>query len=243
MKKIFILLVVLVGTFTFSFAQNIKLFHSDNELGDTLVLDGIDPNTVADVELVIGVLNNTTDSMSVFVEKKYVSVLPNSYNSFCLDVCFAQSVFISPRPLALAPGELSDASKFHIVYNPSGNIGVSTIKYVFTPRGGEGADSVVVKFVSDGVGINDKPVSINNFTAFPNPAHNQVNVQYDISNYRSNQAQIVITNLIGSKVQSVPVYSAKGKATLDISNLGTGIYFYSLQIDNKIVATKKLVVK
>lgn len=244
MKRLSILLLILSASLTLGFAQDVKLFYQGNELGDTLLIPNIDPAPNADdYELTIGVKNNTEDEISVLIVKKNISILPGSYNSFCLDVCYGENVDTARRMLVLGAGQTSDFLQFHILYNARGNVGVSIVKYMFFVENVL-ADSVFVKFSSEGVGISEMPIRVNSFAAYPNPANGQVTVQYDLSNYRFEaKAHIVLTNLIGSKIMSVPVSAAKGKSVLDISNLGSGIYFYSLEVDNKIVSTKKLVVK
>ena len=66
---------------------------------------------------------------------------------------------------------------------------------------------------------------------------------YDLSGFRAGSARLVITNLVGSKVAVHSLNGTSGKVRMDISNLDSGIYFYSIEADGKIVSTKKLIVR
>ncbi len=242
MKKLFILLLILASTATAVFSQNMRFFYNGNELGDSLIINGINPET-SDLEITVEIMNTTPDTMAITFEKQVISLLSGSYNSFCIGTCFNENVLVSPYPIVVAPGDTSAYADFHILYNPEGGEGVTIMRYIFTPRGGT-SDTIIAKYSSEQVGIENNVCEVREFFAYPNPANDYVNVQYDLSNYRvGSECKIVITNLIGSKICAIPVNSGGGKTTIDVSMLVSGIYFYSLQVDNKIIATKKLVVK
>jgi hypothetical protein len=76
----------------------------------------------------------------------------------------------------------------------------------------------------------------------PNPASNFVNIPYELKQTASN-AKIVLHNIIGNKVKEIEINELKGIAQLDLSQLEEGIYFYSLQINQKLVSTKKLILE
>jgi len=42
---------------------------------------------------------------------------------------------------------------------------------------------------------------------------------------------------------TIPIYSTSDKLSIDISNFTPGIYFYSIEANEKIVASKKVIVK
>ena len=84
---------------------------------------------------------------------------------------------------------------------------------------------------------------MNSLTAYPNPATSSVTIAYDLSNLSSADTRVVITNLVGSKVAVRPIAGTSGKVSMDISNLDSGIYFYSIESAGKVVSTKKLIVR
>lgn len=242
MKKI--ALTILLALFaTTSFSQSIKLFYEGEEAGDTLniFVTRLDNEST----FWLSVKNNTSDSLYITVAKEVLSELPDSYNTFCLGNCFDPSVTVSPFTLDLAAGESSTNEQFHLVYYPANQHGTTSVKYRFyDERINEVPREIVVNYTTDEVGIDDTPVTAKLFNAYPNPATSNVTIQYDLTGHTaSNNAQIVITSLVGNRVYTQPIHNASGKANIDLSNLVAGIYFYSLEVNGQAISTKKLIVK
>lgn len=242
MKKLALFLFASIVTMT-AFSQSIKLYFNGEPCGDTLnytVGRMYDDNTV-----VIGVMNNTNDSLFITVEKEVISELDGAYNTFCLGACYDPSITVSPRTLNLAAGQTSVNEDLHFVYNPMGALGTTTVKYKFyDERLNEAPTQIIVNYITEDVGIANHVVNVNKFNAYPNPATSQVTVQYELANRMAgDNAHIIITSLVGNKVCSQPINSSNGKATIDLSNLVAGIYFYSLEVNGQIISTKKLIVK
>lgn len=80
-------------------------------------------------------------------------------------------------------------------------------------------------------------------SVYPNPSRGQVTVQL---NQKAGQSyQLRLSNIIGQEVRTValkPELTANGLA-LDLSELRTGVYFYSLLVDGKVASTKRLVLQ
>ena len=79
---------------------------------------------------------------------------------------------------------------------------------------------------------------------YPNPSRGQVTVQLNQKASAGNY-QLRLSNIIGQEVRTValkPELTATGLA-LDLSDLRTGVYFYSLLVDGKIASTKRLVLQ
>lgn len=78
---------------------------------------------------------------------------------------------------------------------------------------------------------------------YPNPSHGQVTVQL---NQKAGQTyQLRLSNIIGQEVRTIalkPELTSAG-LSLDLSDLRTGVYFYSLLVDGKVVSTKRLVLQ
>ena len=78
---------------------------------------------------------------------------------------------------------------------------------------------------------------------YPNPSRGQVTVKLEQKAGQSYQLRL--SNIIGQEVRTValkPELTATGLA-LDLSDLRTGVYFYSLLVDGKIASTKRLVLQ
>lgn len=80
-------------------------------------------------------------------------------------------------------------------------------------------------------------------SASPIPASTYTTIKYAIpAQYRS--ADVIVRNTLGSIVNKYSVPTGKtGKLNVNVSNLNSGIYFYSIVADGKVLSTKKLVVK
>ncbi len=233
---------------TLATAQNsISFYFSNQPVSDTIVYQAsrlMDDNTVW-----VSVKNETNDSLFLTITKEIISELPGSFTTFCMGSCYDPSVTTAPRTMDLAAGESTSTEQFHIVYNPLGSFGETLVKFTFTDAAAGVSDFFIVKLVTineeeDEDGINDRPVSLNSFSAYPNPATTQVTFQYDLSNRSANDAtSIIITDLVGNKVRNLPISNTTGKRTLDVSDLVSGIYFYSLVSNGRTLSTKKLIVK
>jgi hypothetical protein len=77
---------------------------------------------------------------------------------------------------------------------------------------------------------------------YPNPVVDQAFIDYKIHN-EAVKARVVIHNILGRTMNEtdLPVYESKIK--LQTEELATGIYFYTLYLDNDGVLTRKLIVR
>ena len=75
-------------------------------------------------------------------------------------------------------------------------------------------------------------------SVFPNPAYDKINLKFSSSEKR--KIEIGIFNQIGKAVRENLEYSAAGNDTysIDVSDLSPGIYFVHLNIDDKIISRK-----
>lgn len=78
--------------------------------------------------------------------------------------------------------------------------------------------------------------------AFPNPASNFTQIKYNILN-RKVKAKVTITNLLGKEVANYQLIQEGRKIRIPTVDFDSGIYFYRLYINGKIVKAKKLIVK
>ena len=92
-----------------------------------------------------------------------------------------------------------------------------------------------------GIDANAKAgASISN--VYPNPATSASYVDYKLPKSVIG-ASLRINNLLGVTVMEIPLDRTEGKATINVSNLKEGIYFYSLIVNNSATHTRKFVVK
>jgi len=79
------------------------------------------------------------------------------------------------------------------------------------------------------------------FRLFPNPAYNQLNIQYSLGNNSTN-AYVELFDEVGNKVTTWQLSTSQTRAVENITNLSPGFYFYDIFVNNKPVQRGKLVI-
>ena len=238
MKKIVSLILFLAVTAVY--AQSFQISYNGEQVGETLDFIATEPDD--DNELVIILTNDSQEVDSIFLSKRVREEVPGSTNVFCIGgLCAEPNVNSSSSPMVLQPGESSNSAMFHLLYNPGGNEGTTIVDYTF--RAGNYTKSLTVNYMYGNTSIAEADIRVNSLTAYPNPATSSVTVAYDLSDIHSGNTRLVITNLVGSKLAVRNLSGSTGKVSIDLSSLDSGIYFYSVEADGKIVSTKKLIVK
>jgi curved DNA-binding protein CbpA len=83
--------------------------------------------------------------------------------------------------------------------------------------------------------VASNKASLENVQMFPNPAKTEITIVTE----NNNTAQVIIYNQIGAKIKTAEINSAKN--TINVSDLESGIYFVSVEENNKLV-TQKLII-
>jgi len=185
--------------------------------------------------------NISGGDVSVIVRKIIVNSIQGSINSFCFGTnCYPSTAYTSDT-VGIVSGFFTD---FSGDYKPNGHTGESIIRYVFF--------NVYNKTDSVGITVhyNATPAGINKAVAtkteisnpYPNPAgyYTSINYNFPLSTIK---AKFVLRDVLGSKVKEMNIYETEGKLTLNTSDIKEGVYFYSFIIDDKLILTKKLIVR
>lgn len=77
--------------------------------------------------------------------------------------------------------------------------------------------------------------------AYPNPISSMATIDYSLN--MGQTAKIVVLNLLGNQVLEQELSYSESSVKIPTEQLSNGIYFYTLQLNGKNVATKKMVVK
>lgn len=192
----------------------------------------------------LDVLNSATTAKNVKVKKIEMSMLAGVDGlTICWLQCYPPFIFESPDPIMIDPSGVCTSFEGDITY-AVGTKGTSTAKFVFFDIDNPNDSSyVIVNYNLGTVGIAEnliKATKVSN--AYPNPASSVVNFDYQLPVNTSN-AKIQISNLLGTNVSSVDLTKADGKASVNVSNLKDGVYFYTLIVNNSATVTRKFVVK
>lgn len=224
-------------------AQNLEITDLSNNIvnGTTIFVDTSDIN-VPTLDVYLNVKNNTgMDLNDLYVRRIINSEADTSFNSFCLGTCFLPTTDTSTPAIVLAQGE---SVSFSGDYYPNLCSGLTSITYEFfdnrssvTPITAQ----VTINFRVSPLGIVHDAKSFNISEAFPNPSSTYATIVYNLP--VSSGGKIVLHNLIGSIVREVNLEKQVGRVAISTSDLKEGVYFYSFIFDNKIVVTKKLVIR
>ncbi len=242
MKKIlFLTTVVCAALFiTKVQAQNFSVFHEGDSLydGKVLTLSNYDANEEA-IVCWFDVKNFTNDSLHMFAQAGNVSIINGAVHAFCWGVCPAGFPVI---PYVI-PANSEAAERPDGKYMPEGNLGTSQTFYKFFSDKGNDTVKIIVNYTYTATDVAKTPKAVENtLSAFPNPATNNVTINYSF-NANGKHQRIFIKNILGVNVKEVVLSNNSGKISIPIDDLNAGIYFYSLQSDEEILATKKLVIK
>ena len=245
MKKLLLIFTAILMTGLTMNAQDLQLFFFNQQIadGDTIFQFG----DAGAAEIVIDhlqVYNNTDKAMSVMVSRERLDMQPNASSQFCWGLCFSPATTVSPEPKLIQSEEFSTNEDFSGHYLPNGDLGNSYVKYNFYNETNQfNIISAVVRFLATPTGIAEEAMNGGRISEiYPNPASNVINLDYELTS-KVNEASLKVFNLLGAEVKTANLERNSNKATLDVSDLNNGIYFYTVFINGDAFKTKKLVLQ
>lgn len=192
----------------------------------------------------VDVQNTSGAAKTVKVRKIENNMLEGVYGlTICWVSCYAPFVYESPDAITIDAGTVCTNFEGDLTY-PTGLKGTSNVKFVFFDVDNPTDTSyVIVNYHIGPLSVAEnlmKAVKVSN--AYPNPATSMVYFDYKLPSNSTN-AKISISNLLGTIVSTVDLIKNEGKASINVSNLRDGVYFYSLLVNNTATVTRKFVVK
>ena len=238
-----LLSIMVVMTVFYTNAQSFTLSWDGEVYADTI---SIYPDTAGAQTLTLhAIFNNETDKdASIRMVREEISMFGDTYSDFCWGgQCWPPQTDTSGLQLVPA-GSSSGELDFSAYYHAENTIGVSVIKYTFyNEHLPEERVSVVVWYDTNPDGIDESIFNqINVSEIYPNPAISNVSLDYNIP-HEVETANVKIINILGSVVKEQQINTGKGKVSMNISELNSGIYFYSLFVNGEVFKTKKLIVR
>jgi hypothetical protein len=101
--------------------------------------------------------------------------------------------------------------------------------------------------ISDSVYVADscnrvKEINTNNnsIKVFPNPANEVIYIKYDLKECKTGYVEIY--NSVGTKIESFVLETNKNSITINISNIKSGVYYYKVISNERVICFEKLVV-
>jgi len=208
----------------------------------TIKILGTDP----DVDALVGHiwLKNTTNTEmpNVFVRRIVNKEVVGTSNSFCFGInCYPPWVGESAVADTAKVGIINKS--FYADYYPEKNGGLTSITYEFFDNvtfGTRVSASATIEFHISATSIAEDKLVFKG--PYPNPASHFTSFEYNIP-ASINSARLIIRNMLGVEVENQVFDDQSGKKSINVSNLASGVYFYSIVVDGKLVQTKKLIVK
>ncbi len=195
------------------------------------------------------VTNTGNSPIDVFLFGEHDAGAPATANYYyCWFVCYSPipvaDVYSWPNShiLTLDAGA-SNTSSFAAYYEPEGLAAVATFDYCFYDVNNPSDETCVqITFDTQNVGIEELEEGTSGISeAYPNPAKSVAKINYSIA-ADSKDAKLVVYSMLGSKVREVALTEERGTLKLDVSSLPSGMYFYSLLVEDKAISTKKMLV-
>jgi hypothetical protein len=241
MKKTLYFL-VFMGMSSLLFAQNnVALSYLGNPLNanDTIFVPVV--RLTDEYVAYFGMQNTGSNTVNLRAAKEAIDLVPGSTASICMVICMSPEIDTSEIAYPLPGDSTAPDDVFSLHYEPNGNAGNSTIRV--TLFNADNMSDNVVFYVVFGteIGISDAKTTTNNITAYPNPATDRVTIKYSLN--KNTPAKLVLKNLMGTTLYTTPLNAAADRISIDVSQYASGIYFYSLLINEQVVSTKKLLVR
>jgi len=187
--------------------------------------------------------NNSEKTITLIIRKVSEEIGSTQKNYFCIDAnCLDHKV--EDHIIKVEPGQT--LTSLHVVLEAGLVSSSSTIKYLAYNKSNPGESvEIDLHFV-----VDERPdkqsiyasrqISIED--VYPNPLVDHAYVNYKILNDKI-KARIIVHNILGSAVGVYDLPAVESKVKIRGEDLTSGIYFYTLYVDDEGVMTRKLIVK
>ena len=217
-------------------AQSLRITHTpDNVFG----------RTASEIPVNISIKNTTKKPVEVIFYRKSIDINSGQEGYFCVGkTCYSPETQAATETKELRPGEVFDG--FKSILNSGLGKSVSTITYCFQ-NAADPSDEVchtltyhVSSLSSNDVLFYDNSISVSNI--YPNPIDEIAIFDYSIKDSKV-KAKIILHNVLGGIVEEHPLSELESKLKVYTKSFSPGVYFYTLNVDNQNIITKKFVIK
>ncbi len=247
MKKFLLTLTIMMSVMVLS-AQKFIVNDADGnavESGASFVVygDGSASWGYPGGELLIEFTVTVTENVRLIAEKVENGVVDGTTNYLCFGQCLSPTVYVT-EPVALTPESEPELYSMHYMADDYTMVAGEEQSMTYNLYEANNPDdkfviNVVFKYSLDGVVENSIVESFSN--AYPSPANSTVYFDYSFTTNAS--AAIAIYNMMGQEVLRNDISGISGKASVNVSDLTDGVYFYSLIVNGVAEKSSKLVVR
>ncbi|MCF8228484.1 MAG: T9SS type A sorting domain-containing protein [Bacteroidales bacterium] len=210
------------------------------ENGEEFLVEGDPDESQLDVEN-FDIKNISANTIEVLAKKNVISEVPETTNTFCwADQCYSPTTIVSTQSKTLASGE--SATDFSAHYQPAGTEGITEINYIiFNADNPQDSIYINVSFKTSPEGLQEEMLAEKISAAYPNPADNEVFFDLSQELFPAGM-KLIVHNIVGEVVKTIHISGKSGQLSLNVSDLNSGVYMYSVLIDEKIIKSSKLII-
>lgn len=216
------------------FAQSLEIVLADSVVG-------INSTSGLQFEGKVKVKNISNSAKDVRVEKIIYNATACAFDSsyFCWDLCYDANATSSFGSVLIPVGVTNSAFSAYAYAKSDGSSCTDSIGYKFYVDGSPN-DYVMINIIFESSAtFSVKEIKVTQSKVYPNPANTFF--YFELQDMPKSGTRLDMFNLVGSKVQSVPLQGLRTE--IPVSHLPSGMYLYSIMVDGKAVDTRKINVK
>ena len=189
-------------------------------------------------------LKNNSDKPALIVVRKISAQLGSTQkNYFCIDDnCLDQRT--EDYVLRIESGQT--LKSFHVAVEAGLAQGISSVRYlVYNKAIPNDSYEFDLNFM-----VEEKPEKAAIYSSnliilhdvYPNPVRDIAYAEYRLFDERT-KAKLVVHNILGNTMEDIDLPYSENKVKIRAENMNSGVYFYTLYIDNIGLITRKFIVK
>ncbi len=243
MKKIITTSVLFLLAFS-GFSQSIVLLDTANAVVSNSIVDiTITPGSTTLTEFLIH--NSTNQSRTYKCRRAILYMASDDSTQFCFGgLCYGFGTNVGSLSLTVVAQDTVDfaGNGFHAVFVAGASCVTRLVYYRFEDPANLADSTNVILRYNCSSGVNEFANAAGTISeVVPNPASQLISINYNVTS-NSQKAKLAVYNVIGKEIKQITLTDKQGTAKLNTDDIPSGVYFYSLLVDDKIISTKKLVI-
>ncbi len=231
--------------YSFSNTSVTPLSDKGEYLYNSEVLLDCDPTEVLEYNVLLR--NNTAETVSYRVGKTEENIEEGQevYFNFGGVEYGPDDNFSDAAGAIIASGETLDGENgFKAIFDAKGidgNTFYPNVRFKFFNRiAGNDADFVTLIYNVSGVGFSELE-SYEISSPYPNPSSEYVNIDHQFKS--DENAQLKLYNSAGQLIIIHPVIKQSNKSIINVSNLPSGVYMISVEVNDRTIGVEKIVLQ
>ncbi|HXD92677.1 MAG TPA: T9SS type A sorting domain-containing protein [Bacteroidia bacterium] len=243
-KNIYAIILLTIGAFFTAKSQSIQIIDTSGtpsiaQPSYTISVDADSSNA-----RLFWVKNTTSSPINIQLKSYVVSNLGGDLISYCIGTqCHSAGQPATANTAIPANGTLT-SNGLLLDFTDFAGVGYSQVLYtLFNPaHPTTDSTSIMITYkITTITGIKSNAPNYNISNISPNPASNNVSLNYDLKS-TTQPASVKIYNMLGTLIKTASLEAYSTNTKIDITSLEEGMYFYSVIVGGKAVKTSRLVV-